>query len=195
MKKIIFIVILGCITSCTDNLPKYSCVYYSIIDNFPKGVKEMEFENRDICCILKFYNRSSDSVYIPCNGLSGGMELKSCFVVKNGKYEMECPARFWYPHLGTRIVPPHDSVRIGVTIYSESLYKLHLDKYIDIRDLDRKIKIYYRYDPVDAVESRLKTPPINITKREKIDYIYGATMFVEFDDYSYVKTLKFPRKE
>lgn len=73
MKKIIFIVILGCITSCTDNLPKYSCVYYSIIDNFPKGVKEMEFENRDICCILKFYNRSSDSVYIPCNGLSGGM--------------------------------------------------------------------------------------------------------------------------
>ena len=45
-------------------------VYYSIIDNFPKGVKEMEFENRDICCILKFYNRSSDSVYIPCNGLS-----------------------------------------------------------------------------------------------------------------------------
>ena len=52
MKKIIFIVILGCITSCTDNLPKYSCVYYSIIDNFPKGVKEMEFENRDICCIL-----------------------------------------------------------------------------------------------------------------------------------------------
>ena len=30
MKKIIFIVILGCITSCTDNLPKYSCVYYSM---------------------------------------------------------------------------------------------------------------------------------------------------------------------
>ena len=68
-------------------------------------------------------------------------------------------------------------------------------RYIDIRDLDRKIKIYYRYDPADAVESRLKTPPINITKREKIDYIYGATMFVEFDDYSHVKTLKFPRKE
>ena len=86
-------------------------------------------------------------------------------------------------------------MRIGVTIYSESLYKLHLDKYIDIKDLDRKIKIYYRYDPADAVESRLKTPPINITKREKIDYIYGATMFVEFDDYSHVKTLKFPQKE
>ena len=54
MKKIIFIVILGCITSCTDNLPKYSCVYYSMIDNYPKGVKEMDFESRDICCILKF---------------------------------------------------------------------------------------------------------------------------------------------
>ena len=68
MKKIIFIVILGCITSCTDNLPKYSCVYYSMIDNYPKGVKEMDFESRDICCILKFCSRSDDSGCIRCHG-------------------------------------------------------------------------------------------------------------------------------
>lgn len=175
MKYTICFIFILCSFACTHKSVDYTCEYTAIQDNYPKGAKDLYY-GREICCILKFQNIGTDSIYLPFHKL-GVLRYKSWFKIKYNGKTSECLANFWGYQTNTFVVAPGEFVRIGVVIYPDNLDELKIDQDIDIQDLSKMISIFYQYDPADSSYNHLKTPIIEIKRDSVIKLIYDANLF------------------
>lgn len=175
MKYVIYILFFFCCISCNKKAIDYTCKYVAIQDNYPKGANNLDYE-RQICCILKFHNIGQDSIYLPFER-TGMLIYRSRFYIEYNRKISTCPARFWGYQTNTHVVAPGEIVRIGVVIYPWSLDDLGLKENTDIRDLSKKINIFYKYNSADATLNHLKTPKLKIQTDSTIELIYDAKLF------------------
>lgn len=150
----------------------YTCDYVEMQDNFPKIDKELDY-GREICCVLKFYNTSRDSIFLPFFSI-GILQYKSHFYIKYKNKATICPASFWGTQVSSFVVAPGEHVRIGIIIYPEDLDELEIKRDIDIKDLSNMISIFYQYVPSDSTFNHLKTPIIEIKQERFLKLTYGA---------------------
>ena len=169
MKRICLYMLLLLFISCQYD-SGVKCTLVSVLDSYPKGVEKLEYF-RDLCCILMLKNNSQDSLYIPFDG--HGHYMKSSFYLIIDKDTINCPATFWGIQNNTQIVAPHDSVRIGINIYFNTIERIGKGKKVELPWLCNNIKIIYIAEAEDRNKKYL-TPKIKVEKAKNIKLIYGA---------------------
>lgn len=153
--KTFFVFLLLLFVSCqSENGVK--CTFINMVDSYPKGAVKLEYP-RDLCCILMFVNNCRDSLYVPFYG--EGHYVKSSFYIIINKDTIGCPASFWGRQNHTHIVSPHDSVRIGINLYQNTIERIGKRKKNELPWLCNNIKIIYIAEAEDK-NSKYITPDI-----------------------------------